>query len=84
MTIPSLADLSCQQFVELATAYLTGTMPEEDRLGFEQHVFACPWCMTYLDQMRCSISLTRQLQEGEVTSETKAKLGDLFRSWRGQ
>jgi hypothetical protein len=83
MTIRSLADLSCQEFVELVTAYLTETMPEADRVGFEQHVFACSWCMTYLEQMKRSIALTGQLREGEVSRETKAKLGDLFRSWRG-
>jgi hypothetical protein len=82
MTIPSLADLSCQQFVELVTAYLTETMPEADRVGFEQHVFACTWCMTYLEQMKSSIALSEQLREGEVSSETKAKLGELFRTWR--
>jgi hypothetical protein len=82
MTMPSLADLSCQQFVELVTAYLTETMPEADRLGFEKHLFACTWCMTYLEQMKRSIALSGQLREGEVSSETQAKLRELFRSWR--
>jgi hypothetical protein len=84
MTIPSLADLSCQQFVELVTDYLTESMPEEDRVGFEAHLFACTWCMTYLDQMKSSIAVSGQLREGEVTSETETKLAELFRSWRAK
>src|SRR5690348_8905597 len=49
--------LTCREFVELATEYLEGTMSDEDRSRFEQHLAICPGCVTYVEQMRQTISL---------------------------
>ena len=44
--------LVCQEFVELVTDYLEGTLPETDRIRFEAHLAECDGCAGYLEDMR--------------------------------
>ena len=85
MSIDSVVDVTCKQVTEIASAYLSRALPSEERARFEQHLHGCTWCMTYLDQLRTTVCFVRQLGEPEVAnSETRAKLGELFRRWKEQ
>ena len=48
----SYEDLPCADFVELATEYLEGALPIEQRLIVERHLAFCTPCVDYLEQMR--------------------------------
>ena len=52
-----MADLTCQELVELVTDYLDGALDEETADRFEQHLSVCPGCETYLGQMKETASL---------------------------
>ena len=73
--------MTCQELVELVTDYLDGVMPAEERARFEAHLADCPYCTTYLEQIRQTIRLTGRLSEATLTAETKAVLLDRFRDW---
>ena len=60
--------MDCNELVELVTAYLEGSLPEDKRSAFEQHLEECPGCDCYLDQFRWTIALL-----GELPDETLAK-----------
>jgi hypothetical protein len=77
--VRGIVDLTCKEIVELVGDYLAGVMPPDDRVVFEQHVHACTWCLTYLDQMRSTQALTGTLREEAVPDATKARLLDAFR-----
>ena len=77
--VRGIVDLTCKEIVELVGDYLAGVMPPDDRVVFEQHVHACTWCLTYLDQMRSTQALTGSLREEVVPDATKARLLDAFR-----
>jgi anti-sigma factor RsiW len=77
-----MADLSCQELVELVTDYLEGALEPEDVARFEAHLAACPGCETYLEQMRTTIAVTRAAG-GHVEPRAVSPLLDAFRAWHG-
>jgi anti-sigma factor RsiW len=54
-----VADLSCQELVEIVTDYLEGALPSAELARFEAHLAACAGCETYLAQVRATIALAR-------------------------
>lgn len=76
--------LTCREFVELATEYLEGTMSDEDRSRFEQHLAICPGCVTYVEQMRQTISLVGRIAEESIPTEAQEVLLEAFRDWRAR
>ena len=85
MKVRDLVSLSCKELVELVTDYQCDALDTADRVTFEQHLFGCTWCMTYLKQVDRTIELTAQLAGPapvEPAPVDTAKLALLFRDWR--
>jgi anti-sigma factor RsiW len=76
------APLSCQQMVELVTAYVEGRLPRRDRRRFDAHIAACDGCTRYLEQMRETIRLTGRLAPESLPPEARRALLDAFRDWQ--
>jgi anti-sigma factor RsiW len=74
--------MPCREFVEVVTGYLEGTLPEEERIRFEEHLAGCPHCTAYLDQMRTVLRLTGRLTEEDIPEATREDLLQVYRSWR--
>ena len=81
MSEPTVEALSCQELVELVTAYLEGALPSDERERFERHIETCDGCGQYLEQMRTTIRLTGQLTPEAVPREAERGLVSAFRSW---
>ena len=75
-------ELACNEVVELVTAYLDDALPAEDRERFEEHLVFCDGCDRYLEQMRVTISATRNVPVGELPPELEERLLEAFRDWR--
>ena len=75
--------LSCQELVELVTAYLERALPSEDHARFEEHVAGCDGCERYVEQMQTTIRLTGELTSEAVPPEAEHALLSAFRSWAG-
>jgi anti-sigma factor RsiW len=76
--------MTCQEFVELVTAYLEGTLPEAQRLAFEEHMELCPGCDHYLAQFRQTIDLLGELPEETLSTPGRQRLLDAFADWQGK
>ena len=76
--------LSCQELVELVTAYLDDALPALDRARFEVHITGCDGCAGYLEQIKVTIALTGRLVPEQLDPAAKATLLDAFRDWRGR
>jgi len=74
--------LTCQELVELVTDYLEGALPPQERTRFEQHLDACPGCVTYVEQFRETIRLTGALREDDLAPAVRARLLEEFRNWK--
>ena len=71
--------LTCQEVVELVTEYLENALFPETRKRLEQHIAECPGCTTYIEQVRLTIGMLRQLAEEPVFPATKQELLQHFR-----
>ena len=81
MSEPTVEALSCQELVELVTAYVEDAMPSDERKRFERHIETCDGCRQYLEQMRTTIRLTGRLTPEAVSPEAERDLLSAFRSW---
>jgi anti-sigma factor RsiW len=73
--------LSCQELVELVTAYLEGALPDADREEFDRHLVGCDGCREYVEQMRQTIALTGQVRTPDLPPEAERTLLAAFRDW---
>jgi anti-sigma factor RsiW len=80
----SYEDLPCNEFVELATDYLEGSLTVEQRLVVERHLAFCAPCVDYLAQMRAVIEVTGELREQDVPEPMMDTLVRAFRDLRGE
>ena len=51
-----MTDLTCQEIVELVTAYLDGALERPTRQWFDEHLAGCAGCEAYLDQIERTIA----------------------------
>ena len=76
--------MTCEEFVELVTAYLEGVLSEEDHRAFDEHLALCPGCDRYLAQFRTTIDLLGELPGGTLSSPARERLLDAFAHWHGR
>lgn len=75
-------ELVCQQWVEVVTEYLEGTLPADLQAAADRHLADCPHCREYLEQMRRTISLARILRDDDVPLEVVDALTQAFADYR--
>ena len=72
---PFRQTIICQQWVELVTEYLEGTLPRRTMKAIDRHLAGCPHCTEYLAQMRRTIALAGALpSEEQVPDELIERL----------
>jgi anti-sigma factor RsiW len=74
--------MTCQEFVELVTAYLEGALPADQRAAFEDHMTLCPGCDHYLAQFKQTIEVLGELPEETLSAPGRQRLLDAFADWR--
>ena len=79
--------MSCQAFVELVTEYLEGAMSSSQKVRFEQHMYFCEGCVTYVEQIRTTSRIVRGTGEAHDTKRspgaaTMEQLAGVFRKWK--
>ena len=77
-----LDDLSCNDLVELVTAYLDDALTDDDRTRVEVHLVACEGCDAYVDQMCRTVDAVAELRTDPPAPEATEALLDAFRGWR--
>lgn len=76
-------DIICQQWVEMVTDYLEGALPRDLQEAADRHLAACPHCREYLEQMRRTIAMSRQLRDEDVPEDVVDALARAFAEYRG-
>ncbi len=72
-------EVVCQQWVELVTAYLEGSLPGRVTKAIDRHLAGCPHCREYLAQMRLTIELAGELRDEDVPPDVLDALEAAFR-----
>jgi anti-sigma factor RsiW len=75
-------DLTCQELVEVVTAYWEDALPPGERARFEAHLRVCAPCRRYLDQLRQTIALTGTLTDAAIAPALQDELLAVFRAWK--
>jgi anti-sigma factor RsiW len=75
-------EMTCLEFVELATAYLEDRLSAEDRERFDHHLDLCPGCQTYMEQLRQTLRALGRIQPESLSPEAEEELLHAFRDWR--
>jgi predicted anti-sigma-YlaC factor YlaD len=74
-----MAELTCQEVVELVTDYLEGALGPEERALFEEHLELCDGCKWYVEQIRVTIAAVGRIDESDVPPELREGLLAAFR-----
>ena len=74
----------CVEFVESVTDWMEGVLTEDDRVIVEEHLAICPHCTEYVDQLRLTTHVLRELHATRESppAATRAALLDAFRRHR--
>jgi predicted anti-sigma-YlaC factor YlaD len=77
------AEVTCQQFVEVITDYLEGSLATRTLTQVEEHLVMCDWCLTYLEQMQATIASLGALRETDSPEPSEALLSLLLAKEEG-
>jgi len=77
-----MANLTCQEFVELVTDYFEGALDEETTRRFDEHRELCPGCETYLRQMQETVTRLGEIPAESLSEEMQSTLLSAFRDVR--
>lgn len=78
----AIEDDSCREITSLATEYLESALSAEDRARFEAHLRICPGCVTYLEQIRTTSRLAREVPPPALDPKERAAFLDALRKWK--
>jgi anti-sigma factor RsiW len=73
--------MTCEEFVELVTAYLDGALDSATEQRFVEHIAACDGCDRYLDQIRETVAELGHLPAQRLEPEARDRLLATFRDW---
>jgi anti-sigma factor RsiW len=71
--------MDCNQFVELVTAYLDGSLDVETRSRFDTHVLECDGCDNYLQQFRTTVATLGTVDDSDLNPAFRDRLMNAFR-----
>jgi anti-sigma factor RsiW len=74
--------VTCEEFVELVTAYLEGELDPETAQRFVEHMALCEGCERYLDQFRTTVRTLGTLPAESLTPDARERLLGAFREFR--
>ncbi len=80
---PDGVEIACQEFVELVTDHLEGTLPEEVERAVAGHLELCEPCRIYLEQIRRTAKALRTLPTPTLPQAAQERLLDVFTSLHG-
>jgi anti-sigma factor RsiW len=80
MTESDDIEVACNEWVELITAYVEGTLDAKTVVAIDAHLALCPTCVTYLEQITETIATLGHLPVADTLSDqAKRELVTAFR-----
>jgi anti-sigma factor RsiW len=80
---PHRSGMTCQDVVQLITAYLDGDLPDDMRADVDEHLDGCDGCQNVLAQWRTIIALAGRLTEADVDNTDEITRDRLISTIRG-
>ena len=73
--------MTCEELVELVTAFLDGALDPDAEQRFVEHLAICDGCEIYVEQMRRTIAEVGQVEPESLSTETRDRLLEAFRAF---
>jgi anti-sigma factor RsiW len=73
--------MTCQELVELVTAYLDSALDQQTRTRFDEHLKICYGCRSYLEQFRVTIRTVGKISADQLDPGFRDRLLDAFRDF---
>jgi anti-sigma factor RsiW len=80
---PRRPDMACEDVIPLITAYLDGTVRDDERARIDEHLDGCDGCRNVLAQWRTIIALAGRLTEADVDNTDEITRDRLISTIRG-
>jgi predicted anti-sigma-YlaC factor YlaD len=80
----SADEIVCRQFVELATDYLEGAVPDETLELVEEHLAMCDWCREYLAEIETTARAVARESDTPDAGPPPATLDALVAAFRAR
>ena len=74
--------MNCDEFVELVTAYLEGTLDDATERRVVEHLAECPGCARYLEQIRHTVHTLADVPAQSLSGQARDRLLAAFRDFR--
>ena len=71
--------MNCVGAIDLMDVALEGALPEDTRVGFDDHLERCPRCRNYLEQLTVTVRTLGRLSRADVPNPRRAELLERFR-----
>jgi hypothetical protein len=78
------SEISCREFVEVATDFLEESMSPRELDLVEEHLVLCDWCRDHLAQLEATVSATRGLAGDAPPAPVLQTLVGAFREAHGK
>ncbi|MGW4057018.1 anti-sigma factor family protein [Amycolatopsis sp. NPDC004747] len=76
--------MTCEEFVELVTAFLDRALDPETEARFVEHLALCEGCETYLEQFRTTIAELGSLPAETLSADVRDTVLGAFRDWHSR
>ncbi|GIJ57691.1 anti-sigma factor family protein [Virgisporangium aurantiacum] len=74
--------MNCDEFVELVTAHLDGSLDDATERRFVEHLAACDGCARYLEQIRHTVHTLASMPDETLTGQARDRLLAAFRTFQ--
>jgi len=66
--------MNCQELIEFCFDYIEGMLPDDEQIGFRQHLSRCPDCVTFFETYRKTPELTREALATKIPSSVRESI----------
>ncbi len=66
--------MNCRELAELLIDFISGELPPDHHQRIQEHLGACPPCVTYLETYQLTIRITRKLPCQPIPPALKERL----------
>ncbi len=75
--------INCQQLIDFCFDYIDGSLSQEERTRFTQHLGQCSDCVVFFETYRRTPELTREALATQIPPAVRESVRSYLRSQRG-
>jgi len=74
--------INCQQLIDFCLDYIDGSLPQDERERFKQHIGRCHDCVVFFETYRKTPELTREALDTQIPPAVREAVRSFLRAKR--